>query len=226
MFSAGNCACSLLLFLLPWPSHPENSFPLKLLKIPELSLHISGISSLFNPRKLLMRTDVALHLRLFTFCCFVLMWVARTVRLCRCVVFAGTCHPLVAAPGFIYPGWLKESALPQDHVTLCRQGWSAKDLHLKELQSGGKVRLSLLETWIYQRGGIGQPFCLLWDHQMHCSLWRRWRRPWFTASLVYPGLYIPCWLETWTLQSDLCMSCGFLVCLFTVLTQLCFVTAR
>jgi len=27
--------------------------------------------------------------------------------------------------------------------------------------------MSQVEAWIYEGGGIGQPFCFLWDHQMY-----------------------------------------------------------
>jgi len=42
-------------------------------------------------------------------------------------------------------------------------------------KEGACQKRAQLEARIYQRGGIGQPSCFLWDPQMHCSSRKNFR---------------------------------------------------
>jgi len=58
---------------------------------------------------------------------------------------------------------LKKEQLYKSHINVTtRWSWSL---------SWARNDYSLIEGWltIHYRGVIGQPFCFLWDHEMHCS---------------------------------------------------------
>jgi len=48
-----------------------------------------------------------------------------------------------------------------------------------------------LEAWMYERGGIGQPFCFSWHHQMPLSLrwWQMVRKQDGGAYGFAPSMY-------------------------------------
>jgi len=59
-----------------------------------------------------------------------------------------------------------------------------------------------LEAWIYKRGGIGQSFCFLCDHQMHCSLRKNFGNkmaaPWFCTLNASCSISRPLGTLSWS----------------------------